>query len=189
MLIYFEGIDGVGKSTQIAMLQAIRPDIIATKEPGGSELGERIREIVLNSANLSLRAEILLFLADRAEHYEKIIRPNQGKIIISDRGFVSGVAYALAKDPSLSAQELMNLNKFALNADLDAKFVFFKASRELIKKRLNSRGASDEIEKRGVEYLIRVQEIMSIILRDFEALQIDASDDVARIHDKIKEFL
>lgn len=172
-------------------MQKLNSQILVTKEPGGSELGEKIRNIVLNSQELSTRAEILLFLADRAEHYAKIIEPNKNKIILSDRGFISGIAYAKAKNDNLDILELLKLNEFALKGDLKAKFVFFKASEELILSRLKTRGSSDEIEKRGVKYLIAVQEIMSIILRDlkFETLEIDASQSIERIHEKIRNFI
>ena len=89
MYVIFEGIDGVGKSTQIARLAAAFPQAIVTKEPGGTKLGEAVRSLVLGedfkwsrgSVNLrevcgeiSKRAELLLFLADRAEHYERVIK-------------------------------------------------------------------------------------------------------------------
>ena len=94
MYILFEGIDGAGKSTQIARLAAAYPQAIVTKEPGGTKLGENLREILLKENDLDKRAEILLFLADRAEHFGKIIKPNLDKMILSDRSFVSGMAYA-----------------------------------------------------------------------------------------------
>ena len=68
MLINFEGVDGAGKSTQINMLKEIYKDAIITKEPGGTELGLMIRNYLMSSASkISQRAEIFLFLADRAE--------------------------------------------------------------------------------------------------------------------------
>ena len=90
MLINFEGVDGVGKTTQINMLKQIYPDAITTKEPGGTELGMMIRQYLINNASkISQKAEILLFLADRAEHYEKVIKPNYDKLILSDRSFIN----------------------------------------------------------------------------------------------------
>lgn len=192
MLINFEGVDGAGKSTQINLLKEIYKDAIITKEPGGTELGLMIRNYLMNSASkISQRAEIFLFLADRAEHYEKVLKPNYGNLILSDRSFVSGLAYAMANDDNLDIKTLIELNKFALCSDFGDKFVFLKANENLIRQRLFSRGQNDDIESRGIEYLMRVQGFMSIILADlkFEVLEIDASISPEIIHNKIRKFI
>ncbi|WP_086227131.1 dTMP kinase [Campylobacter devanensis] len=192
MLINFEGVDGAGKSTQINLLKEIYKDAIITKEPGGTELGLMIRNYLMSSASkISQRAEIFLFLADRAEHYEKVLKPNYGNLILSDRSFVSGLAYAMANDDNLDIKTLIELNKFALCSDFGDKFVFLKANENLIRQRLFSRGQNDDIESRGIEYLMRVQEFMSIILTDlkFEVLEIDASLSPEIIHNKIRKFI
>lgn len=192
MLINFEGVDGAGKSTQINLLKEIYKDAIITKEPGGTELGLMIRNYLMSSASkISQRAEIFLFLADRAEHYEKVLKPNYGNLILSDRSFVSGLAYAMANDDNLDIKTLIELNKFALCSDFGDKFVFLKADENLIRQRLFSRGQNDDIESRGIEYLMRVQGFMSIILDDlkFEVLEIDASLSPEIIHNKIRKFI
>lgn len=189
MIINFEGIDGVGKSTQIKLLAEFKKDAIVTKEPGGSLLGEKIRDIVLSGEKISKRAELFLFLADRSEHYDKILRQNRDKIILSDRSFVSGIAYAMANGEKFD--DLLWLNKFALFDDLEAKFVFFKADLNLIKTRLKSRNTSDNIEARGLDFLLRVQDFMAIILRNLEAevLEIDANLSIDEIQEKIRKFI
>lgn len=192
MLINFEGVDGAGKSTQINLLKEIYKDAIITKEPGGTELGLMIRNYLMSSASkISQRAEIFLFLADRAEHYEKVLKPNYGNLILSDRSFVSGLAYAMANDDNLDIKTLIELNKFALCSDFGDKFIFLKANENLIRQRLFSRGQNDDIESRGIEYLMRVQGFMSIILADlkFEVLEIDASLSPEIIHNKIRKFI
>lgn len=192
MLINFEGVDGAGKSTQINLLKEIYKDAIITKEPGGTELGLMIRNYLMSSASkISQRAEIFLFLADRAEHYEKVLKPNYGNLILSDRSFVSGLAYAMANDDNLDIKTLIELNKFALCSDFGDKFVFLKADENLIRQRLFSRGQNDDIESRGIEYLMRVQGFMSIIFADlkFEVLEIDASLSPEIIHNKIRKFI
>lgn len=192
MLINFEGVDGVGKSTQINMLKEIYKDAIITKEPGGTELGLMIREYLINNASkISQRAEIFLFLADRAEHYEKVLKPNYGNLILSDRSFVSGLSYAMANDDNLDIKTLIELNKFALCSDFGDKFVFLKADENLIRQRLFSRGQNDDIESRGIEYLMRVQGFMSIILADlkFDVLEVDASLNPEVIQEKIRKFI
>ncbi|MBC2883283.1 dTMP kinase [Campylobacter sp. Marseille-Q3452] len=190
MYILFEGIDGVGKSTQIARLAAAYPQAIVTKEPGGTKLGENLREILLKENGLDKRAEILLFLADRAEHSGKIIKPNSNKMILSDRGFVSGMAYALAGG-NFSFEELLNLNKFALQGNFPQKIVFFKADESTLRSRLNSRAQMDGIEARGFAYLLRVQDAMEEILQklDVRYVTIDAALDEEKITNLIKEFI
>ena len=190
MYVIFEGIDGVGKSTQIARLAAVFPQAIVTKEPGGTKLGENLREILLKENGLDKRAEILLFLADRAEHSGKIIKPNSDKMILSDRGFVSGMAYALAGG-NFSFEELLSLNKFALQGNFPQKIVFFKADENTLRSRLGSRAQMDGIEARGFEYLLRVQDAMDEILQklDIRCVTIDAAMDEEKITNLIKEFI
>ena len=84
-LVTFEGVDGAGKSTQISLLKEAYPDAIITKEPGGTKFGQSLRNLILNGSDISFRAEVLLFLADRAQHYEKVIKPNKNSLILSDR--------------------------------------------------------------------------------------------------------
>lgn len=190
MYILFEGIDGAGKSTQIARLAAIFPQAIVTKEPGGTKLGKNLREILLKENDLDKRAEILLFLADRAEHFGKIIKPNLDKMILSDRGFVSGMAYALAGG-NFSFEELLSLNKFALQGNFPQKIVFFKADESTLRSRLNSRAQMDGIEARGFGYLLRVQNAMEEILQKLGVryVVIDAALDEEKITNLIKEFI
>ena len=190
MYILFEGIDGAGKSTQIARLAAAYPQAIVTKEPGGTKLGENLREILLKENDLDKRAEILLFLADRAEHFGKIIKPNSNKMILSDRGFVSGMAYALAGG-NFSFEELLNLNEFALQGNFPQKIVFFKADESTLRSRLNSRAQMDGIEARGFAYLLRVQDAMEEILQklDVRYVTIGAALDEEKITNLIKEFI
>ena len=117
MLINLEGIDGAGKSTQIALLASTFKDAIITKEPGATPLGTQIRKIILGeNLNICHQAEMFLFLADRAEHYEKIIKPNRDKIVFCDRSFVSGIAYAMT-NLGLNLDEISREN---LNTNLSA---------------------------------------------------------------------
>jgi dTMP kinase len=101
LFITFEGLDGSGKSTQITRLAetltARGLDVLATREPGGSAIGERIRSILLDSrtSGLSPLAELALMFSDRAQHVEEVIEPalKAGKIVICDRYTDSTEAY------------------------------------------------------------------------------------------------
>jgi len=159
MYILFEGIDTCGKSTQIELIAQKHPEIITTHEPGGTIFGEKAREILLEDSLASKRAELLLFLADRAEHYEEIIEPNKDKIVISDRGFISGIGYALANG-DFDFEELVRLNRFALKEHFPDKIILFLTDMKTLEERTSAKSL-DGIELRGLEYLLTVQEHMS----------------------------
>lgn len=100
MFITFEGIEGSGKSTQIQLLKEFfekkAQKAFFTKEPGSSEVGKKIRSVLLNKENkIFPQTEIFLIFADRVQHVQEIIKPNlnEGKIVISDRYFDSSIAY------------------------------------------------------------------------------------------------
>ncbi|MBQ6504899.1 MAG: dTMP kinase [Flexilinea sp.] len=101
MFITFEGPDGSGKTTQlnklVPALEAKGLDIVRTREPGGTDIGDQIRSVIMNMKNKSMhpRAEILLFCASRAQLVEELIRPSlaAGKIILCDRYADSTMAY------------------------------------------------------------------------------------------------
>ncbi len=189
MYILFEGIDTCGKSTQIELLKKSYKNVIFTKEPGGTKTGEKIREIILNTNVKSKRAELFLFLADRAEHFKEVIEPNQNKIVISDRGFISGIAYSLANENRYK-DFLIKLNRFALEDHFPQKTVFFKTDYETIKKRMKNK-KEDMIEKRGIEYLLKVQNIMEELLNELnlEHIVIDAKKNKEEINSIIKGYI
>ena len=152
MYILFEGIDTCGKSTQIELLAKNIPELVITKEPGGTQFGVKAREILLTDSLSSKRAELLLFLADRAEHYQEVIKANRNKVVVSDRGFISGIGYALAND-DFDFDELVRLNKFALEDHFPDKIVLFLTDMETLKARTSAK-TLDGIELRGLEYLL-----------------------------------
>jgi len=189
MYILFEGIDTCGKSTQIELIAEKHPEIVITKEPGGTSFGIKAREILLADSIASKRAELLLFLADRAEHYEEIVAPNRNKVVISDRGFISGIGYALANG-DFDFDELVQLNKFALNEHFPEKIILFLTDMKTLEERTSAKDL-DGIELRGLEYLLTVQEHMKdrIIKLGIPHLFIDATDSIENIHQSILTYL
>ncbi len=189
MYILFEGIDTCGKSTQIELLADKYPHIITTHEPGGTTFGIKAREILLEDSLRSKRAELLLFLADRAEHYEEVIKLNKDKTIISDRGFLSGIGYALANG-DFDFEELVRLNSFALSGHFPDKIILFITDMKTLTARTITK-TLDGIELRGLEYLIKVQNHMKDSLEklDIPYLLIDATEDIDSIHQKILTYL
>lgn len=189
MYILFEGIDTTGKSTQIDLMSRKYPDIITTCEPGATEFGKRAREILLADTIHSKRAELLLFLADRAEHYSEIIEPNSNKTIISDRGFISGISYALANE-TFDLGELISLNKFAMHGNFPDQIIMFTTNLATLKERTSSKSL-DGIELRGLEYLLKVQDLMISTLEDLGIpfLIIDSTKNIDLIHKQIIKYL
>ena len=189
MYILFEGIDTCGKTTQIELVAQKFPNAVITKEPGGTEFGKHAREILLNDALTSKRAELLLFLADRAEHYAEIVKPNIDKLVLSDRGFLSGIGYALANG-DFDFEHLLELNKFALEEKFPDLIILFETTMETLTERTSKEEkVLDGIELRGLEYLISVQRHMreSLEKLDIPYLLIDATDSIETIHNLIFE--
>ena len=120
LFITFEGNDGSGKSSALqAVKQELKElgyDVLYTREPGGSPIAEKIRELILDKANVGMddRTEALLYAASRREHITKTIIPalNEGKIILCDRFLDSSLAYqGYARE--LGVENVLNMNQFA----------------------------------------------------------------------------
>jgi dTMP kinase len=183
--VAIEGIDTAGKSTQISRLRAAYPDAVITKEPGGTSIGGRIRDIVLNGGVQSAKAEFLLFLADRAEHMQEVIKPNLDGMIISDRSVVSGVAYALVQE-NIAKDEILGLNAFATDGIYPQKLFLLQLSAEELTFRLSQKEL-DGIEARGTAYLLKIQEAMLEAAKalQIELIIIDASKPIETIAQEI----
>ncbi|EAH4670629.1 dTMP kinase [Campylobacter coli] len=191
MYVVFEGVDCVGKSTQISLLKECFKEAVFTAEPGGTKLGTHLRELLLHKPyQLDKKTELLLFLADRAQHCEEILKTNQNKLIISDRSFISGMAYAKDFENDL----LFALNSFALENFFPQKIIFLKGDASLIQERLSQKEL-DSIEKRGIEYFLSVQDKLEKVLHflkekiSIEILTLDAKGSKEKLHQQIKEFL
>ena len=192
MYVIFEGIDTCGKSTQVALFEERHGDVVATKEPGGTPTGKKLRSILLDGEDkLSFNAELFLFLADRALHYDTVVKDARNThTVISDRGFLSGVAYACANYPSLDRNFLLSLNRYALDEHYPDKVVLFVTTQSLVHERLGMK-KHDAIEERGVSYLLQIQAIMREILQTLgiSYLEVDARLDKESIYRMIEEFI
>ena len=118
-LVAFEGVEGAGKSTQLELLRLALEElghkVTATREPGGTPVGERVRALLLDpSASVDPRAEALLFAAARAQLVEEVIRPalEQGQVVLCDRYLHSSLAYQGAAR-GLGRDEVAAINRFA----------------------------------------------------------------------------
>ena len=120
LFIAFEGGDGAGKSTQVRLLaDALRllgRTVSVTRQPGGTDLGQSIRDLVLHGDHVSPRAEALLFAADKAHHVDVLVRPalDRGEVVVTDRYTDSSVAYQGA-GRDLGAVEVHDLQMWAVD--------------------------------------------------------------------------
>ena len=186
MYIAIEGIDTSGKSTQIKMLNKEFKNALFVKEPGFSTLGAKLRKIIFED-EISKKAELFLFLADRAELIEKTIKPNLDKLIISDRSVISGIAYGLS---FFDFDFLVNLNRFATDSIFPQKVIILKLTKEELIKRLSQK-LHDNIEKRGIDYLLKIQDnlIKTCSRLEIPYVLIDASNPVEEINFRIKKVI
>ncbi len=186
MYVALEGIDTAGKSTQIELLKKEFNDALFIKEPGFTKFGEKIREIIFYD-EISKKAELFLFLADRAETVEKVIKPNINRLIISDRSVISGIAYAME---FFDFDLLVNLNKFATDGIFPNLVFILKLDEETLRHRLSQKD-HDNIEKRGIKYLLNIQQNMIDTCNRLEIpyILIDASLSVEAINFRIKKAI
>ena len=184
--IVIEGIDGSGKTTQINQLSKwlcgnnLIPEnnqLIITKEPGGTKLGQSIRSLLLDTSretNPDSLAELLLYAADRAQHVNEIIRPsiNKGDWVLSDRFSGSTLAYQ-GYGRQLDMKLIKDLETIATKGlSPDITFLLDIPVEESIKRRINRK--DDRMEQEGREFLKKVSFGFNSISKDNKWKQISA---------------
>ncbi|HET7832851.1 MAG TPA: dTMP kinase [Gallionella sp.] len=159
--ITFEGVDGAGKSTHLAWFaDALRQDgfdVVVTREPGGTPLGEQLREILLNQP-MSIGTEALLMFASRLEHIEQFIKPNlqAGKWVISDRFTDASFAYQ-GGGRGLDWDKLTQLEQW-VHGDLQPDLtLFFDVPVEVARQRLANNASLDRFEQEQSDFFERVR--------------------------------
>ena len=159
MFVTFEGVDGSGKSTQAELAAAFLAEggreVVATREPGGTPLGERIRGLLLGGPEMTAWAEASLFAAARAELAERVIRPAlaRGAIVVSDRYVDSSLAYQGAAR-GLGIDRVLELNAAVADLLPDRTFVLL-VDEATAAARLGRR--PDRIEREGAEFRAAVE--------------------------------
>ena len=161
LFITFEGADGCGKTTQIELLdkylRAAGRDTLLTREPGSRGLGEKLREILLNyDGEVSPTAESFLFLADRAQHVETVIKPavNNGLIVLCDRYTDSTVAYQ-GYGKGIDLSRINYLNDLATGKFYPDLTLVFDVDSEVAQKRVGTE--KDRMESEGMEFHKKVR--------------------------------
>lgn len=161
LFITLEGADGCGKTTQLNLLKEYLTskgyEIVVTREPGGKGLGEKLREILLNyDGEVSDRCEAFLYLADRAQNIDTIIKPaiNSGKIVLCDRHTDSSVAYqGYGREQNID--NINMLNELAVNGVHPDLTIVFDIDTETSMERVGAE--KDRLESAGIEFHKRVR--------------------------------
>lgn len=198
LFITFEGGDGVGKTTQAALLQEWLEQqgrtVVRTREPGGTEVGVLIRDIVLHHrGEVSPRAEALLYAADRAHHVASVVRPalERGDVVIQDRYFDSSVAYQGA-GRVLDADEVRGLSLWATGGLLPDATILLDLDHAAARARLDADDKPfDRLEAEEGAFHDRVRAaFLGLAAAEPERFfVVDASADPTEISHAIREFV
>ena len=198
--ITFEGLDGSGKSTQIEKLKGILEaegrEVILTREPGGTDIGEKIRGIILDPSNTEMAdmTEAYLYAAARAQLVRQLIQPalSEGKIVICDRFVDSSVAYQ--GFGRMMGESVKLLNSFAVDDCVPDITFLLRLKPQGGHARIAGREL-DRIELEGMDFHQRTFEGYEKIASDEKdrVVVVDASGSIDEIHevirDKVRDFL
>ncbi|MEH7416758.1 dTMP kinase [Neobacillus drentensis] len=200
VFITFEGPDGAGKTTIINLIAKEFRSALLTREPGGIEIAEQIRRVILDKENIAMdpRTEALLYAAARRQHLIEKVKPalQEGKVVLCDRFVDSSLAYQ-GYARGLGMDEVYAINQFAIE-DLSPELtIYFDIEPELGLKRIN-RNKGREVNRLDLENLDfhhKVREGYHLLLKRFPArmVRVDASGTIEEVYQKtlsiIKERL
>ena len=195
LFITFEGPDGCGKTTQMNLLaqyfEKKGKKVVLTREPGGKGLGEKVREILLNyNGEVSDRCESFLFLADRAQNIDIIVKPavKQGEIVLCDRHIDSTVAYQ-GYGRGLDINEINMLNNLATGGKKPDLTLVFDVDVETSMKRVGKE--KDRMESAGIDFHNRVRNgYLELAKQEPDRIKVlDATKTIEEIHEKVVEIV
>lgn len=190
VFVVLEGGDGCGKSTQakllVPRLRDLGREVVATREPGATEVGAAIRSLVLGGGDLDPRAEALLIAADRAEHVAEVIRPalDRGAVVVSDRYVPSSLAYqGVAR--GLGVDEIARLSEWATGGlSPDLVIVLDVPASEAAGRR---NGPEDRMEREPDSFRAAVNRAYRDLAVRFGWTLVDGSAPVERVADEVWE--
>jgi dTMP kinase len=193
ILLTFEGPDGSGKTTQIELLRKYLIDngyeVLMTREPGGTKISEKIRDIILDNKNAEMcpMCEALLYAASRAQHVHEVIKPaiECGKVVICDRFVESSLIYQ-GIGRGLGVERVRMINEAALDG-LQADIIFMLSIpyEEGLKRKAKQRNL-DRLENSGDEFHRKVFEGYKEIAKSSDRIiEIDANRDIESVHKDI----
>jgi len=196
--ITLEGGEGVGKSTQVRALAAALKergiDCVVTREPGGSDGAEKIRELLLNGddGRWDAQAEALLFAAARADHMEKTIGPalEKGQWVLSDRFVDSSMAYQGGAG-GLGIETVRQINHFAIGGHFPDRTLVLVAAEGAERAKARDTSGSDRIGGRGADYHHKVELAFRMIAAEEpeQGRLIDASGTPEEVTDRLLDAI
>ena len=195
LFITFEGGDGCGKTTQIKLLDEYLRNkgykTLLTREPGAKGLGVKLREILLNyDGEVSPTCESFLFLADRAQHIDCIIKPalKEGTIVLCDRHIDSTVAYQ-GYGRGLDIEQIRHLNNIATNGIKPDITIVLDVDVKTSQNRVGTE--KDRMESAGIEFFERVRNgFLEIAKQEPERVKVvDSTQTITEIHKEILELI
>jgi dTMP kinase len=197
--ITFEGIEGSGKTTQINLLAEFLKnkgyDVLVSREPGGTPLGEKIRHLLLDPQyeSMDYKTEILLYAADRAQHVKEKIKPaiEQGKIVISDRFADSNLAYQAA-GRGLDYEMVYQINDWVIDSTWpDLTFILDIDIKEGLKRAraLSLDAAGDRLEREVDDFHQRVRDAYLKMAAAERFVLVDAGGSKEEVQEDIKKII
>lgn len=195
IFVTFEGPDGSGKTTQVNLLKeyfnSLGYEVLITREPGGTNISEKIRKLILDPENKEMGAvcEALLYAASRAQHMHEVIIPalNLGKMVICDRFVDSSIVYQ-GYARGLGDEMVGNINEYAIQGRTPDRTFLITIPPEVGIKRKNSDGALDRLEQEDIQFHKKVYEGYNRLKGKYDRIMhIDGTQDINKIQDIIRE--
>lgn len=200
MFITFEGGDGAGKSTVINKVyeELVKKNLscMITREPGGIDIAEQIREVILNVKNIKMdaRTEALLYAAARRQHLAEKVIPalEEGKIVLCDRFLHSSLAYQ-GYARGLGIEEVYEINKFAIDSYMPDLVILFDIEPKLGLERINKNKGREinRLDKENMDFHDKVREGYSILMEKYNhnIVKVDASGAVDEVYLEVSKII
>ena len=197
MFFSFDGLDGVGKSTQLELfcdwLRERGNRVVTCRDPGSTPLGDRIREILLHSeadTPIASRAEMLLYMAARAQLVDEVIRPalERGETVVSDRFLLANLVYQ-GHAAGVSLDDLRSVGTIAIDGVIPTRVIVLDLPPEEADNRIQ--GPRDRMESRGEAYRQRLREgFLAEAAADPDRIAvIDAAGSIFEVHQRIRKLV
>ncbi|MFZ7946883.1 MULTISPECIES: dTMP kinase [Bacillaceae] len=191
IFITFEGPDGAGKTTIMEMAAKQFPEALVTREPGGIDIAEQIRKVILDKDNTAMdpRTEALLYAAARRQHLMEKVKPalNAGRVVLCDRFVDSSLAYQ-GYARGLGIDEVFTINQFAIQDLMPELTIYFDIEPELGLKRINKNKGREinRLDLENLDFHKKVREGYYLLMERFpnRIARIDASGPVDEVFQK-----
>jgi dTMP kinase len=196
VFITFEGPDGAGKTTILSMVANHFKEAMVTREPGGIDIAEQIRKVILNKENTAMdpRTEALLYAAARRQHLIEKVKPalEKGKMVLCDRFVDSSLAYqGYARD--LGIDEVWSINQFAIEMLMPQLTIYFDIEPELGLKRINKNKEREinRLDLENLEFHQKVRDGYYLLMERFpdRMVRIDASGTVEEVYEQTVKMI